>query len=512
MRFNACSRFVTHALVVSLRSQYGLAWHVSIVFFLIIILSSSAQAQNPNVEISVLSLSPAPRVKIVGQIKEGRNDWSFEKSYAGVRGLAERIENLNFTDDNGNKINFTQFVVGEYQSKTAATKFSYEMKLEPPQDTSDSAFVSWLTAERGLLLPGDLLPLSFGNDKTLSPVAVKFVLPEKWRTISVERENRENSFEVKDISRSVFVVGADLRKTTQKLGEMDFSFVTAGEWAFTDEAVMLKAIEILTEHRKTWGSSPSAHSMLLMLPFPRPIGITRWSAETRGQTVVLLSGRMLTEFSAMLQLNMPLTHELFHLWLPNALGLDGQYDWFYEGFTLYQSLRAGMRLNYFLLPEYFSVLSRAYDAYQDEKPRDTKSLLDVSKQRWLGANALIYNKGLLTAFLYDLTLRQKSNNKLSLDDVFRELFRTAKSATKKDGNAVVIETLSRYEGMKDFVAQYVESPAVIDFPTALSPFGLIPKQDNGKTAIKVNKSLASPQRALLKNLGYNEILYRGILN
>jgi hypothetical protein len=480
--------------------------------FLIIFLSASAQAQNSNVEISVLSLTPVARVKIVGQIKQGRSDWSFEKSYAGVRGLAERIENLNFTDDNGNKIQFAQFIAGEYQTKSAATKFSYEMKLEPPKDTSDSAFVSWLIAERGLLLPGDLLPLSFGNDKTLLPVSVKFVLPEKWRVVSVEKEKVENSFEVKDLPRSVFVVGADLRKTTQKLSDMDFSFVTAGEWAFTDEAAMLKAIEILTEHRKTWGSSPSAHSMLLMLPFPRPLGITRWSAETRGQTVVLLSGKMLTEFSAMLQLNMPLTHELFHLWLPNALALDGQYDWFYEGFTLYQALRAGVRLNYFLLPEYFSVLCRAYDAYQDEKSRDTKSLLEVSKQRWLGANALIYNKGVLTAFLYDLTLRQKSNNKLSLDDLFRELFKAAKSATKKDGNDVVIETLSRYESMKDFVAQYIENPSVIDFSMALLPFGLIPKEDNGKLVIKVNKNLTSQQRALLKNLGYNEILYRGILN
>jgi predicted metalloprotease with PDZ domain len=493
-------------------SQYGRAVRAPGIFFLIIFLSASAQAQNSNIEISILSLSPTPRVKITGQIKQGRSNWSFEKNYAGVRGLAERIGNLTFTDDNGNKINFAQFVAGEYQTKTAATKFSYEIKLEPPQDTSDSAFVSWLTAERGLLLPGDLLPLSFGDDKTLLPLSVKFVLPENWRAISVEKEKGENNFEVTDVPRSVFAVGVDLRKKTQKLSEMDFSFVTAGEWAFTDEAVMLKAIEILTEHKKTWGGSPSAHSMLLLLPFPRPLGITRWSAETRGQTVVLLSGKMLTEFSAMLELNMPLTHELFHLWLPNALGLDGQYDWFYEGFTLYQALRAGVRLNYFLLPEYFSVLSRAYDAYQDEKSRDTKSLLEISKQRWLGANALIYNKGVLTAFLYDLTLRQKSKNKLSLDDFFRELFKAANSTAKKDGNSVVIETLSRYEGMKDFVTQYIENSSAIDFSTALLPFGLISRQDNGKTVIKVNKNLTSPQRALLKNLGYNEILYRGILN
>src|SRR5205814_1010733 len=77
-----------------------------------------------------------------------------------------------------------------------------------------------------------------------------------------------------------------------------------------------------------------------------------WSAETRGSTVVLLSGRMPSKLAAKAQLDGSLTHELFHLWVPNGLTLDGEYDWFYEGFTNYEALRVGMRRGQLTFQDY----------------------------------------------------------------------------------------------------------------------------------------------------------------
>lgn len=482
----------------------GLKVFFPLILIFISLLSVSAQAQSSEIEIRILSIEP-PRVKITGQLKEGRSDWSFRNTYAGVDGLAERIENLDFKDKDGNKVIFKKLVSGEYQTESNATKFSYELKLEPPVDTSDSAFVSWLTKERGLLLLGDMLPLSSNEEKT---IRVKFILPDKWKIASVEKEIDENNFEIKKLSRTVFVVSEDLRKREVRLGEMDFTLVSSGEWAFTDEEIFAESLKVLNEHKRVWGGVPSQKAMFLLLPFPRPFGATRWSAETRGTTVILLSGKLPTKLAAMLQLNTPLTHELFHLWLPNALSLEGQYDWFYEGFTLYQALRAGMRLDYFSFEDYLKSLARAYDAYRNEQKRDKLSLPEISKQRWAGANDLIYNKGMLTAFLYDLTLKYSSNNKFALEDCFRRMFKSDKFTSGKDSNAVVIEHLSSFQGMKDFVTSYIEKPATIDLPTTLAPFGLIVEQVNGKTLVKVNKKLSRSQRALLKNLGYNENLFR----
>ena len=44
------------------------------------------------------------------------------------------------------------------------------------------------------------------------------------------------------------------------------------------------------------------------------------------------------------RLGILLSHELFHLWVPNSLSLDGDYDWFFEGFTLYLALLTDVRL------------------------------------------------------------------------------------------------------------------------------------------------------------------------
>ena len=38
------------------------------------------------------------------------------------------------------------------------------------------------------------------------------------------------------------------------------------------------------------------------------------------------------------------THEILHLWVPNSLKLEGDYDWFFEGFTLYVALRTALEL------------------------------------------------------------------------------------------------------------------------------------------------------------------------
>jgi hypothetical protein len=44
------------------------------------------------------------------------------------------------------------------------------------------------------------------------------------------------------------------------------------------------------------------------------------------------------------QLEIIFTHEVLHLWVPNALRLHGDYDWFFEGFTLYTALLTALEL------------------------------------------------------------------------------------------------------------------------------------------------------------------------
>jgi predicted metalloprotease with PDZ domain len=472
---------------------------------LIILDAGSATAQSLEARVSVLSLSPA-RVKVEGTRAEGAQAWSFRNIYASVIGLGERIENLSLKDKNGADVAVRKLAPGEYQAASAlATAFSYELKLEPPQPATDAAYVSWLASERGFLMLGDLLPLRTKMEEARRSAIVRFTLPAGWSIASNEKKRADGQFEMVDAEQAVFFVGQDLRQRRERIGAMDFTFVAAGEWAFTDDDAAKMAANILKDYAEAVGTTARSSAVLMLSPFPRPVSAERWSAETRGGTVMLLSGRSPSKTAALAQLSVPLSHELFHLWVPNGLpGLEGNYDWFYEGFTMYQAMRAGLRLRLLTFQDYLNAMGRAYDIYRSARDGDKLSLLEASQQRWASATMLVYNKGMLVAFLYDLTLRQRSNGKRTLDDVYRELFRRYHATEQqRDGNAAVIAVLNSRTEMQDFTRRFVESAGTVDLASLIAPFGLRVERGGVRTHVAVSDSLTRSQRDLLREFGYN---------
>src|SRR5207237_8469510 len=144
-------------------------------------------------------------------------------------------------------------------------------------------------------------------------------------------------------------------------------------------------------------------------------------AETRCATVTLLTGNLPSKVCALAQLSTPLTHELFHLWVPNRLALDGDYDWFYEGFTIYEAARTAVRLDLLMFPEFLNAIARAYDGYLANAERERWSLVEASKQRWGSGQSSVYSESMVVAFLYDLRLRMQSRDKQSIEKIYPAL-------------------------------------------------------------------------------------------
>lgn len=462
----------------------------------------TARAQAIDAHLSVVSLRPA-RVRIEGKRTVGVRDWSFRNSYAGVVNLGERIENLLLTNDSGTGVEVRKLAPGEYRAKEPCARFSYEVRLDAPENVADAAYVSWISETRAVLMLNDLLP-RLPEEKELSSAAVHFTLPLNWQIVSLESQTANDTFDVKDAARAVFLIGQNLRKREQRIGAMTFTLATASEWAFTDEDAMRSIADVLREHIKTNGGVPRENAMLMLTAFPRAVGASRWSAETRGGTTLLLLGQASSRTAALAGLSVPLAHELFHLWIPNGVALDGNYDWFYEGFTQYQALRTCVRLGTLTFQEFLNAIGAAFDAYQQMIDRDKFSLVEISEKRWTGAPGIVYHKGLLTAFLYDLTLRGKTNGKHSLDDVYHELFRSyRRTEARTDGNAAVIKTLSEALGMPSFAQQYITSASTFDLSSIIAPSGLKIEPGGVRTRLAVADSPTRKQRDLLRQLGYN---------
>ncbi|MBA3768852.1 MAG: hypothetical protein H0W99_18105, partial [Acidobacteria bacterium] len=247
-----------------------------------------------------ISLSVAPaRVKVEGKRDSGTQVWSFRNSYASVIGIGERIENLTLFNAQGATVPVRKLAPGEWKADGPATRFSYEVKLDVPVMATDAAYVSWLAGDYGFLMLGDLLPLSTNTDGRATTAHLDLALPPGWSAFTTATKGTGGRYEIKDTEHSIFFVGQKLREKRATIGATDFAFVTTGEWAFTDEDAARMAQSILKEHAETFGGTAQRRAMLVLAPFPRPMGAERWSAETRGNTVVLLSGRSPSKTAAL---------------------------------------------------------------------------------------------------------------------------------------------------------------------------------------------------------------------
>ena len=365
----------------------------------------------------------------------------------------------------------------------------------------------------------DLLPIpspditrvtAFGRSGR-NRVAIRFELPASWSVHANENETQPASFEVVDSDHAVFVVGSRLRVSRTTVAGMAFNLVADGHWAFTDSEASELAAKVLKAHRDVFGSMPAKQSTLILLPFQGLLA-DRWSAETRGSTVTLLMGQIPSKVAALVRLSTPLTHELFHLWVPNGLALNDDYDWFYEGFTVYQAARTGVRLDLLTFPEFLNAIARAYDGYVAGVDHDRWSLVEASQRRWTVGESSVYSKSMVVAFLYDLKLRSQSHGKRSLDDVYRRLFQHYHSSdpasstllNEGDGNDGVMNVLAGESMSQDFVQMFIRNPVAINLQAELEPFGLRAEKFGSRTSISVSEQLTKRQRDLLRELGYND--------
>ena len=434
--------------------------------------------------------------------------WSFRDSFAGIVGLGNRVRGFQLMDANGKQVTVRRIAPGQFASSESVTNFKYEIELASPSRAADAALVSWLGPERGLLIFSDLLPQSEFIQEPGAPVTIRLILPSGWTSYQSDTVQQQTHFEGTNPDRFVLVIGKNTRVSTRTLAGKSSTLLMDSDWAFTDEDALETMNKILRFHSDVVGQVPCDRAVLVLMPFPQPTSANKWSAQTRGCTVTLLMGKVPSKVGALSQLGLALTHELFHLWVPNGLTLTSDYDWFYEGFTMYQAARAAVRLDLLSFDQFLSAIADAYDGSSGNDAQSS-SLVEASKQRWTIGSSTVYSKAMVVAFLYDLSLRWQTKGKRSLDDVYRTIVRgyltkSPAAGPNLDANSAVIGSLRSELSDQDFVNRLVGARASIDLQKELSQFGLHLEKPGIRTHIFVNAQLNGRQRDLLKQLGYNE--------
>jgi len=454
---------------------------------------SAVQGQQWNATVRVLP--DASRVIVEGNCTAA-TVWSFLDSYASMVGLANRVERFTLIDEDGNETPARKIAPGQFDSPKPAARFRYEVSLKPPLMAPDSAMVSWINNDRGLLMLADILPLSFRRESNGSNTIIRFTLPPQWRVCSSEIAKGSNEFEVRDAGQAVFAVGSQLRTSQINESGMLFNLVTDGDWAFADREALELAGKVLKAHREVFGTMPAAQASLTLFPFPQAVGPNQWSAETRRSTVTLLMGKLPSKVGALAQLSTPVTHEFFHLWNVKRIrpvSLEPvdyskeQYTralWFAEGVTSTYGSFALVRSGLWSKQQFYMDLSEQINELESRPANKWQSAEQSSLDAWLEKypayrlpvrSISYYNKGEVLGFLLDLEMRRASNGSKSLRDLFRWMNETYARRERyfndSEGVREAAEALTGSD-FRSFFRAYVAGVQELPYDEALATVGL----------------------------------------
>ncbi len=433
---------------------------------------------------------------------EQNKNWTFLNNAADAENLAERVTDFNLTDIDGQNIPVKKFAAGEYLADKRAAHWAYRVDINRPENVNAMAHVSWIDGEQGILMLDDVLPQLSPVDNQPVSALVKFDLPDGWKIISREKQAAANVFAVENVEKAIFIIGKNWREREIPIAAGNLNFVTSGDWQFSDEEAGKTAADIFAEYKKLFGESPNEKVQISLVHFPKEIKFGRWQAETRGANLTVLSSDMGFKTLSLQRLREQLRHELFHLWMPNNLALTGNYDWFYEGFTVYQALKTGVKMNQIRFEDFLDTLSQAYNL--DNLQTQKLSFTDASKNRRSGANPQAYARGMIVAFLCDASILRSSRGKRSISNVFQEIYRKHRKPNQlQDGNAAILNVLSSYKELGSTVEKYVRGTEKIDWKIDLDGAGIEQIEANGFIRLAVKAKPNSRAKDLLDNLGYN---------
>lgn len=455
---------------------------------------TAAQSSEINIKIN----ADAPFVAHVSGKFFGKTDrnWFFLKTIANADNLGARVSNFQLFDEQKKPVAVKKLIDGEYLADARSSEFQYQINLQTPYELT-KAHVSWISAEKqGILMLDDLLPQVVEN-KTLT-AKIKIELPAGWNLISNEKLIGEKVFEVKNIAEAVFVVGKNWRETETK----NINLIVAGEWQFSDAEALQTANEIYETYQKLFEDKSVEKLNIALIKLPKEMKFGRWEAETRGRNLTILSADKPFKSQSIQLLHEQLRHEIFHFWIPNKLNLTGNYDWFYEGFTVYQALRTGVQTNQIRFEDFLATLGEAFNLDQFQTTKN--SLIESSKNRWNTANPQVYARGMLVAFLCDLAILKDGKGKNSIENIFREIYQTHRFPNEKtDGSQAILKILKKNRQTDLIVKKYVETAETINWETDLQAIGIETATENSLVRLRVKSKLNGRQKDLLDKLGYN---------
>ncbi|MCO6512218.1 MAG: hypothetical protein J5I65_15645 [Aridibacter famidurans] len=459
----------------------------------LLLFAAAFRAQSESAR-AVVTWDGGEKVKVEASVPEATRAFSFPDAVAGVEGLSKRISGIKTFSLDGTATPHRRGPLGTVFADVPVSSYSYIADLSPQTDITLGAHVSWIAFGKGILMLRDLLT-SAGTEKF--GVRLRLDLPEGVTAVSNETKLPDGTFAVESVSDAVFLIAPNVRRLGARVGGTELDLAIEGEWQFGDP-LALKMVEQLFRHYEgIFDAAPSRKVQILLVRAPDENMRDRWRAETRGSTLVIVSSPSTYRNHGEQRFHEQLRHELLHLWIPNSLNLKGDYAWFYEGFVFYRALIAGAELGQITFRDVLGTLADV--KRRSDLEGEWKALAGPKTPRL--SRSTLYSRGTLAAFEADAALIRGSNGKRDLDDVLRRVYRNGRrqeEATR--ASEFLIREFSKWSELRPLLNTSIKDDTAPDWTRLLVLAGL-EKQADGRLAAVEDPD--SPQKAILKRLGYN---------
>ncbi len=430
----------------------------------------------------------------------------FLDRFAGIENLSQRVSMLRIKDENDQRLLPEISGNGLYRfssRNSSVIKINFEMRLShvsgAARDPGNYALTSSLSREAGFFLLSDLLPeICISNQCQNNNLQLSLQPPAEWSAASTESKT-DDFYTIADWRKATFFIGK-LRRKTLQANQMKVEVAIAGEHSIRDEEVTNIAKAIANEQSKMLGTTNKNNYLVTLAPFPIPITGLRSSALTRGRTVIMMMNAEPNEKLALKHFQKHLAHEMFHYYLPEGFNVRENFDWFWEGFTRYLALLTLHRLRMFDLPVMLEEMSYEFQFYSNNPLRNKLSLVDLSPEKFANPASyeLIYHKGTLVAWLYDLELRTQTEGRKNVLTVMRDLFQAYGNNQQEIGNREILEALGKAAKLDSFTNDYIKGTKEIDLAERLKKYGFSVEDNITKLSIKPKWS--KKQQALIEGL------------
>jgi predicted metalloprotease with PDZ domain len=363
------------------------------------------------------------------------------------------------------KLDYDTWRVTPAGAKTVRVRFDYLA------DTLDNA-MAWTRPDFALFNGTNVLPYPEGRG-TNFPATVTIKTEPSWLVAtgmqSVPQQPwtyREGNYH--DLVDKPFFVGRMDLDSTQVAGAWTrLATYPSGALAGAARSQVLDELgKMIPAEAAVFGETPWPHYSVMMI-FDSAFGGGSALEHSNSHVGIYNPGFIGNPILASIT-----AHEIFHAWnvkrLRPADMVPYRYDrseptvwlWVSEGITDYYADLALLRGGIINDQQFLSVTDEKVAKVADAPPT---ALEDAALSTWIhptdGSEYLYYPKGSLAGFALDIMIRDASDNRRSLDDVMRELYRTTYKAGRGFTGADWWGAVSRAAGGRsfaEFAAKYVD--------------------------------------------------------